>query len=374
MNIRRDPRKPKYWMIDTTIKLPDGTYAHLQKTGFETKNEAFVSYYQVLSDFLAKRDFKSVNEDVNKLIESYLDYQKNNLKISTFFSYKVLINKHILSYFKGMPLRVAFTQFHLSAFKKNIVKQTELSQDSKNKILRTLKSIGEFGYLRKLISPEAHRLILLNTIPIKGHAEIKKPAKIWTKDQYNHFISSLKDNNKYKVLYQWMFFSGARIGEVCALQWGDFIYEDVEVPYVIINKTASSRNGVGKAVITTTKTSAGQRFIYLSKKMFSQLLKLKETFGENPQSFMFFGGSQPIGYTTVRTVFQNYCRAAHLPVLKLHEIRHTNTTWLLSGEPTRDYEEAIKRRQGHESLEITVGTYFHHDSSKEKELAEKIEI
>lgn len=65
---------------------------------------------------------------------------------------------------------------------------------------------------------------------------------------------------------------------------------------------------------------------------------------------------------------------ARLPRIRIHDIRHTSNTWLLNTAKNAGEQEIIKRRNGHSTLEMTTGTYYHPDEDKARELAERIKI
>jgi integrase len=242
----------------------------------------------------------------------------------------------------------------------------------KNKILQIFREASEFAFNREVISLAMYRKSKIYLEYIVNQEKPKaRVYRIWTHEQYDKFISTFKENDKYRPLFRWMFFSGARIGETCALQWKDF---DAEKKTIHIYKTASARIGIGKSVIMTTKTRAGDRFILLNEQMFNDIMDLKVAFGENPESFLFFGYEEPIGHTTIRTVFNNHIRLAGLPRIKIHEIRHTNNTWLLDENQSRAAADIVTKRLGRSSLKVTLDTYYHSNPVVEESIVEKIKI
>jgi integrase len=370
MNIKRDPNNRKTWMIDTTIKLPDGTFAHLKKKGYQTKMEAFIDFESVYADHVMKRGFKSSKESFNNLIEEYVKYKSQRVKISTMAGIQGIIRTHFESIFHGKCIKNVYTSYQLEKFRSHVI-SLPCSQRHRNKILFLMKELSEYAFTRGIIGTEMYRLSRLSTEAISGQETIQTSYHIWTKDQYRQFINTFDENDKYRVLFQWMFFSGARIGETIALQWKDF---DSIKRTVFIYKTASARHGTGKTDILTTKTKSGIRKILLSNEMNQVLSDLKEAFCQNEEHFLFFGGISPIGSTPIRNKFFSHIRIANLPRIKIHEIRHTNNTWLLDDHQSRGEADIITKRLGRSSLKVTLDTYYHSNPEIENHIIEKLKI
>ncbi len=369
MNVKKDPRRPGKWMIDTTVTMPDQSHVHFQKTGYETKGAAVSDYHSALSNFISGKGFK-VKGNFDELADQYLTYFSERVKPSTLVLANSLVDYHIKRFFKGRTLKDVYNTISMERFRSHVT-GSRYSQSWKNKILSALLNISEFGFNRNALTPDMYRAAKIYLESIRGQDPIPTRYTIWTKEQYRLFINTFSDHDKYKVLFQWLFFSGTRIGETLALQWKDFDFSNMRI---WVAKTANSRLGTGKAEILTTKTKAGVRYVYLNEEMNAQLLNLKETYGQKLEAFIFFGGSEPVGYTSVKRKFLIHTRKAGLPVLKIHEIRHTNNTWLLDDHQSRAEADIITKRLGRSSLKVTLDTYYHSNPEIELDIVKKIKI
>jgi len=364
---KRDDRNPKKWMIDTTITLPDGSHRHFKKRGYSSKNEASADFSESVNLFIKKSGYKIIG-DFEKITDEYIEYKSSKVKISTIFLYKGIISKYLR--FDSQSSNTVYSADFLKKFRKKII-DSGLSQSRINKILATFRDVSEFAFNREIIPLNAYRRSRTFLEPISGHHPINRRYKIWTIGQYKEFIATFDDNDKYRVLFKWLFFSGCRIGEALALQWKDFSTEEKTIH---IYKTASSRFSTGRSEITSTKTAAGDRFILLNQSMTDDFNELKIAFGQNLDSFLFFGKNKPIGHTTVRRIFTEHTQKANLPRIKIHEIRHSNNTWLLNVDQSREVADIVTRRLGRSSLKVTLDTYYHSDPAVEEELIGKIDI
>jgi len=358
-------------MIDYKIRFPDGTRHNVRRRGFDSKGEAEKSVPRIEAEFLRSHSLKLANNIFDNLIDEWLEYRKDKIKPTTLYYTTNGVNKHIRPYFSGQDINLVYTYDKLRGIRRHIV-DMPLTQARRNVILRWLKEITEYAFNRKLITSDMYLSSKMPFEPLKGHETPKTSNMTWTIDQYNAFISTFSDKDRYKVLFQFMFFSGCRVGEVRALTWADY---DQEHARIIISKSASEKTGQGHAIIQTPKTASGRRTIFLSSHMNDILCNLRDHYQERkPDGFIFFNNIRPIGSTPIRMQFEKHIKLAGLPHIRIHDIRHTCNTWLLNTAVGANEQEIIKRRNGHANLSMTTGTYYHPDELKARELAERIKV
>jgi integrase len=110
----------------------------------------------------------------------------------------------------------------------------------------------------------------------------------------------------------------------------------------------------------TPKTKASYRTLPLSSLMLAGLAKLAASFPEREsKDFIFFGGLEPIGRTTVRRVFSSHISLAKVPHIRFHDIRHYVTTELIRRCKSTADVKAVDYWLGRRSTDVTLGTYFH---------------
>lgn len=366
--VRRCDNNPKKWMIDTTITFKDGRRFHLKKRGYSTRREAIEDYDHQVELAHKRLGYKRVKENAGALIEAFLEFKKARVRLSTYLNIKA-ITLHFSHYFYKNAVKNLFTASKLEKIR-NEIANLDLSRARKNKIIGTFKQVVELAYIRSMVNENHLKLVRLTMIPLPGF-DVKAKHKIWTIEQYKKFIATFEDNDKYKVIFQWLFFSGCRIGEAVALTWSDY---DQDKKVVSINKTASSRVGLGKAHIEQTKTKAGTRYILLNDAINERIAALKDTYYSGEDSYIFFGGKAPIGQTNIRRVFDKHTKLANLPRITIHEIRHSNNTWLIQSCMTTDDINIIAARLGRSSLKTTMDDYFHTNPIKEVAIVNKLEI
>ena len=142
--------------------------------------------------------------------------------------------------------------------------------------------------------------------------------------------------------------SGARQGELFALEWADWFPETREVS---IHKALEDRRGTLR--VKETKTRASRRRVVVSDKTAHCLNKHRKTEG-----LMFTADFSPYLRCSNfrRDYWQPALRRAGLPNFRFHDLRHTCATLLLLAG---DSVNSIADRLGHSSPEMIWRTYGH---------------
>lgn len=163
--------------------------------------------------------------------------------------------------------------------------------------------------------------------------------------------------------------TGLRIGELCALQWGDI---DFETRTVAVSRTVQriyqrDVNGTGKTkIITTTpKSMHSARILPISTLLFPLLRKMNP---DNPSAFLLTGkntGTEP------RTYREYYNRLRDKLGLSqdvtFHGLRHTFATRLIeNGADCKTVSELL----GHASVNITLNLYVHPQMEQKRKVIE----
>lgn len=189
-------------------------------------------------------------------------------------------------------------------------------------------------------------------------------------------------------------FSGCRRGELIALNWNDIDFEENTIS---ITKSASKTKAHGQ-IVKAPKTKAGNRIISIPESCIVQLKKLK--FLQREKSMMlgadiwrgYFGADfdnnnvfiQDNGLmmnldtpTHAITDVINYYNREYaktetdkLPNIRLHDLRHTNATILLS--QNQDIE-SVAKRLGHHKTSVTLDIYGHALKSKDAIASQTLE-
>ena len=200
-----------------------------------------------------------------------------------------------------------------------------------------------------------------------------EPTRILTVEEYQRLIGVLDRNNLYDNIISIAIFTGARIGELSALTWGD-----LNGNVLAINKTfkyvRNLNNGKYEPLISAPKTVAGKRTIILPQKAIDLLERhkliqdeLKDKLGDKYKHKELIFANQQGNYLAPHTIREHFAAKldeANCPHVRFHSLRHYHCTLLLqNGVPI----EAISKTMGHSNTNITSAIYSHVlDEMKEK--------
>lgn len=156
--------------------------------------------------------------------------------------------------------------------------------------------------------------------------------------------------------------TGLRLGEATGLQWHDV---DLDAATATVRRTMHHEKGKGM-VVGPPKTSQSRRTVHLAHGVVKALGTLRakqeeQCFGKGQpladEHLMFCtadGGGLDPGY--LRKAFRRCLGHAGLPMIRIHDLRHTAATYLLhNGTHIKVVQELL----GHSSITLTLDTYSH---------------
>lgn len=193
-------------------------------------------------------------------------------------------------------------------------------------------------------------------------------------------MRELSKNEQYYFVFEVLKETGMRIGEVLALQIGDFI-QDNDKYFINIRKSIHTSseysdfdNKKHVTSVNTTKTRTGTRKIQISKSLYEKFLNyIHKNHSYNikvqiinhclnkttKETYIFLtSGKNVVKYDHVYKLFKKVLKKREIEDLKysLHSFRHTFATNALKRGWTI---EKLSKYLGHSSIKITYDTYIH---------------
>ena len=223
---------------------------------------------------------------------------------------------------------------------------------------KTVRNVA--GTLHKALS-DAVRMGIIASNPA---ASVERPRwdrpemQIWDLDQVARFLSRSADD-PHNALWRLVLVCGLRRGELLGLRWSDV---DLVDGSVAIRQT---RVLAGSSVVTDTpKTRKGRRTVAIDAGTVDALARLKDAqeaardaLGGWPTDLVAVDAiGRPIDPKSITRRFQAAARDAGLPVIRLHDGRHTAISEMLrQGVPVH----VVAARVGHARPSTTIDTYAH---------------
>ena len=236
----KDTKKWSAQWFETTAK---GEKKKRRKRGFETKREALEYERQKKLNSSRSMDMK-----LSEFMEVYFEDKQNELKDRTMKNKRYMMEQHIIPYF-GEQMLSEITASQIIQWQNEM--QTKGFSES---YLRMIQN-----QLTSLFT-HASRIYDLHTNPCKkvkrmGNSD-SRSLDFWTTEEYQRFIQTIEPGTRYYLIFEILFWTGCRIGELLALTKGDISFENNQIS---ITKTYY-RTG-RQDVITEPKTKQSVRMI-----------------------------------------------------------------------------------------------------------------
>lgn len=185
---------------------------------------------------------------------------------------------------------------------------------------------------------------------------------VLTKEEVNLFLESCKKLiSEFYPFFLTACRTGMRLGELLALQWGDLDFNSSSIwvrRSYRRGRFTEPKNGKPRRVDMSEQLASTLREHFTREKKRA----LKEGLGEVPE-LMFHRHGRVIEQNYIRRVFKRILRKAGLREIKLHALRHTFASLLLSEGESPVY---VKEMLGHSSIQITVDIYGHWIQTKKE--------
>lgn len=293
------------------------------------------------------------NKNAADLFEAWLtgDLQ-DRLKPSTYESYYRCIKKYVLPYFQQSG-NEKLTDISVAWFIKDIKENSALSQNYRRKILTIFKIA-----LREITKavPEYASLIPNITLPRLNSSE---EVLVFTMNE-QRILECVVEHSENKKAWGIIlcFYTGIRIGELCALKWSDF---DVEAGTMSVTRTVTrikdfTANSVKTRLhVGSPKSKTSLRKIPLPAFLLEPIKKFKLDIS-NEDVYILSGSIEPLDPRIYQRVYKKVLQEAGVKNRKFHAIRHTFATRALElGVDIKTLSEIL----GHSNVSITLNIYAH---------------
>lgn len=306
---------------------------------------------------------KVVIKTFKELSHLWLETYKLTVKPQTYDATVTRLNRHIMPTLGNMKvdkITASDIQMLINRLSKYYVNYTAVRS--------VIRKVLQQGVLLGLIDYNSARDIILP----RKQPNAKKKVKFIDPSDLKSFLEHLEtsQHKRYNlyfdaVLYQLLLSTGLRIGEACALEWGDI---DLENGTIAINKTYNKN----LKFLSTAKTQSGNRVISVDKKTLRSLklyqMRQRQLFNEVGalvSEVVFATPTRKYFNASVRqSALDTRCKEAGIERFTFHAFRHTHASLLLNAGIS--YKE-LQYRLGHANISMTLDTYGHLSKDKEKE-------
>lgn len=299
--------------------------------------------------------------DTVKFCTLYADWEqetRRKVKESTLANYRMKANRFILPRFGSLDIS-EITGEEIRCFAKEMMDE-ELSNKYMIDILVMLKSVLLFAAQQYHIQNPMDHFIM----PPRLRPEL---CLLSANDQriLEQYIAAHHDLATLGIALAKA--TGLRIGEICALQWKDI---DLKRRILTVRKTmqriqTSSGSSKTRLTITDPKSAASCRRIPIP----ACLVSFLDEFAGLPEYYVVSGRKKPIEPRTMQYRFTRVLKAAELPPVNFHALRHMfASNCIRLGFDMKALSELL----GHSSVEITMNIYVHCSLEQKAEYMDRL--
>ena len=298
----------------------------------------------------------SVNSDMNMtmgaFVEVYFRDKEGELKERSIKNKRYMIESHILPYFQNRKMN-EITPAH---------------------IIQWQRAMREKGYAQTYLRMMQNQITALFThasniynLPDNPCKKVKKMGKsaadkldFWTKEEYDRFISTMEAGSRYYVIFEILFWTGCREGELLALTKSDIDFHNNRMSITKTYYRIERRD-----VITAPKTEQSVRVIELPEFLTREIKEYVDRLPDLAEHTRLF----PVVAETVQHQLKRQAEKAGVKRIRVHDIRHSSVAYLINQgvQPL-----IIKERLGHKDIRITLNTYGHLYPNQQRQVADML--
>lgn len=282
------------------------------------------------------------------------------VKQSSLSAYSLILENHILPAL-GEKQKLAEAEIQDFALRKL---QGGLSQKTVKDMLIVLKMIQKFGVKNGYMP--------FTEWSVKYPTEQKKQElEVLSVNHQRRIMQYIIHNFTFRNLGIYICLStGMRIGEVCALKWGDInliaetisVCRTIERIYIIDGNHRHT-----ELVIGSPKTKNSVRDIPMSRELSKLIRPLKKVM--NDDYYILTNEAHPTEPRTYRNYYKQLLKRLNVPELKFHGLRHSFATRCI--ESQCDYK-TVSVILGHANISTTLNLYVHPKMEQKKKCINKM--
>lgn len=331
---------------------------------------------EILQEWHNKLKFNENEILFTDYMQQWLEIIKNNVRPTTFYGYKQVVNYAIDPYFRKRKITLyELKPYHIQDF---YTYKMDNDKISANTILHYHANIHKaLAYAVK-----TERILTNPADKVELPKKQKYIANYYTQDELNTLLKHSKGHLLETVIRLAVWF-GLRRGEIIGMRWSSIDFENKTIS---VTGTIKDRGGKGTEVgklyfEPTAKNSSSLRSFPLSDSMITYLQQVKDSQDKRKNTIKLYNhnwddfvcvknNGDLISLDSVSYAFPKFCKKCGLKPIKLHELRHSNITVLLEkGASMKELQEWA----GHSSYNTTANIYSHIQTESKSKLTNIIE-
>lgn len=297
---------------------------------------------------------------VKEIAAAWKEDKRPYVKRSTMAAYVLILENHVLPYFGES------NSLHEQAVQAFVLQKlgTGLSVKTVKDILIVLKMVMKFGVKNEWMTYYEWDIKYPTT-------SANKELDVLSVINHRKILCYIQSHFTFTGLGVYISLNtGMRIGEICALKWGDInaeegiisVHRTIERIYIIEGEKKHT-----ELVIDTPKTKNSRREIPMSKDLLAIIRPLKKVV--NDEFYVLTNDERPTEPRTYRNYYNALMEKLGVPKLKYHGLRHSFATRCI--EAGCDYK-TVSVLLGHSNISTTLNLYVHPNMEQKKRCIAKM--
>lgn len=307
---------------------------------------------KIMNNFFKKYSYKSIK--IERISDEWLEENCLSMKKSTYQKYSLVIKNHINNSVLSNTNIKNLESKNILVFSKELLKDG-LSAKTVNDILLVLNQILKFSNDKYGVP----------NIKIQYVKEEKKEMRVLTNLEQNNLEIYLKNNlDIYSLAVFISLYTGLRVGELCALKWGDIRNQTICVDKTMIR--LKDDTGKSMIMINSPKTENSNRTIPVPIFLSEMIEKHRKSDDKYVISTDKLDFVEP---RLMQLKFKKITDICNLENVTFHTLRHTFATRCIEcGFDVKTLSEIL----GHSNVKTTLNKYVHSSMQLKKNNMEKL--
>lgn len=279
-------------------------------------------------------------------------YERESVKPRTYKQYENVINKRLipaLGEYEMEEITPIILQKYIVELsqKGNVITGKGLAPNSVNSIIMVIRSSLTMAYVLGIIKE-------INIDKIKRPKTIEKPIVSFSVAEQKKIEKAVFGDKRDKMFgIVLCLYTGLRIGELLALEWGDIDFVKAELSVTKTCYDGKDEKGNICRITGTPKTESSKRTIPIPKQLVPHLREIKK---RSTSKYVIGNGDKIIMVRSYQRSFELLLKKQNIPHHGFHALRHTFATRAIEcGMDVKSLSEIL----GHKNPTITLKRYVH---------------
>lgn len=345
------------------------------KGGFPTRKAADAYAAKVIDQLNSGTYVAPAKMTLSVYLDQWLEVQRTRLKPSTWESYRAVLRGRVVPDLGSLGLQQVTTA-HVDVLYARLLREGRA--DGKGGL--SARSVRYTHTVLRRAFKDAVRKQLAPRNPTDAAdppsaSAAKAPTmRTWSAAEVGRFLAAVS-GDRLSAAWRVAASTGMRRGEVLGLRWRDLDL-DLDGARASLSQTviegdkaprfSTPKGGRGRSVALDTATVDALR--EHRKEQVAERMLLGPAWQELDLVFCREDGS-PVWPRTFSRAFGRHAAAAGLPVIRLHDLRHTWATLALGAGV---HPKIVQERLGHAAISITLDVYSHAIPAMHEDAADRV--